>query len=513
MRRIAVVGAVLILAGMQHACFESVTEAPLEIPGNALRAPQWLSAGVGDGTVTIDWRSVEGARRYRVYRSVDTRDGLERVAETADTTYRDTNVRNGRVYFYAVSSVGAQGLESERSYVIDASPAIYAVAINGGAAATRSISVNLALRAPETTVSMLISNDAVGTGGEWERYEGTRSWILSGADGAKSVYAKFLDQSGALSSIVSSSIVLDRFAMIGSIEIGPVPRLYQEGTTAHFRMRVEGNERGGDAKISLENYGGSVDLYDNGLGGDVTADDGVYEADFVFPGSIRGTDLAVDGLFIDAVGNEAQPFECPDRISFTDPPSAVHLIGVSDSSQTSITIRWAISTERHFKSYRIYRSASPGVTESALQFVRELLDAAQMSYQDSDLKEGARYYYRIFVANDLNETVGSNEISAHTFDAVPDPVVLEDPSSVGADRLTLTWSMNGASDFSEYRIYRATQPGVTIASVLVATIADHGHTYYDEEGLNLAANNYYYRIYVYDAGGKNSRSNEVTTAP
>jgi fibronectin type 3 domain-containing protein len=513
MRRIAAIGAVLILAAIQHACFESVTEAPLEIPGDALRAPQRLYAGVGDGVVTIEWWAVQGARRYRVYRSADSRDGMERVFETTDTTYVDTNVRNGRVYFYAVSSVSAQGLESERSDVIDATPAIYAVVVNGGAAATRSISVNLELRAPATTASMLISSDSTGTGGDWERYEGTRSWTLTGADGAKRVYAKFIDQSGALSPVVASSIVLDRFAMIESIEIGPVPRLYREGATAHFRMNVEGNERDGVAKISFENYGGSVDLYDNGLGGDGTADDGVYEADFVFPGSIRGTDVAVFGSFVDAVGNEAQQFECPDRISFTDPPAAVHLFGASDSSQTSITIAWTISTEGHFQSYRIYRSVSPGVTESAMQFVGELLDPGQMSYRDGDLKEGALYYYRIFVVNDLNETAGSNEVSARTFDAVPDPVVLDDPSSVGTNRLTLTWSANGASDFQEYRLYRATSPGVTTASVLVATITDRQMTYYDDEGITLPGNNYYYRVYVFDESGKSSRSNEVNTLP
>jgi fibronectin type 3 domain-containing protein len=513
MRRRAAAAVVLILAAMQYGCFESVTEAPLEIPGDALRAPQRLSAAVGDGVVTIEWWAAQGARRYRIYRSADTMDGMERVFETADTTYVDTNVRNGRIYFYAVSSVSAQGLESERSDVLDATPAIYAVVVNNGAAATRSVSVTLELRAPETTASMLLSSDSTGTGGEWERYEGTRSWTLGGADGVKRVYARFIDRSGALSPVVSSSIVLDRFAMIETIGIGPVPRLYREGTTAHFRMTVAGNERDGIAKISFENYSGSVDLYDNGFGGDGTADDGIYEADFVFPGSIRGTDVAVFGSFVDAVGNEAQPFECPDRISFTDPPSAVHLFGVTDSSQTSITITWTISAEKHFQSYRIYRSASPGVTESPLQFVRELVDPAQMSYEDVGLTEGALYYYRIFVVNDLDETAGSNEISAHTFDAVPDAVVLDDPSSVGTNRLTLTWSMNTATDFREYRIYRATEPGVTTASVLVTTITSREMTYYDDQGIAFPGNNYYYRVYVFDESGKSSRSNEVGTAP
>jgi fibronectin type 3 domain-containing protein len=513
MRRIAVVGMMLILAGMQSGCFESVTEAPLEIPGGEIMAPQGLSALVGDGVVTISWRAVEGAQRYRVYRSADTGGLFDRIAETADTFCVDTDVQNGRFYFYAVSSVSTKKLEGKRSVEIVVSPAVYAISIDGGTTATRSISVILALTAPETTAYMLISHDAAGAGGEWESYERTHVWTLEGSDGAKNVYARFRDQSGALSPAVSSSITLDRFAMIESVEISPVPRLYHPGAAAHFRMRIVGDEPGGDAKISFENYSGFVDLYDNGMGGDVVAGDGVYEADFVFPESIRGTDLAVAGSFVDVAGNEAPPFECSDRISFTDPPSAVRLIGASDSSLTSITIRWTASTDAHFQSYRIYRSASPGVTESASQFVRELFNGEQTSYPDGSLKEGTHYYYRIFVVNDLDETSGSNEIATHTFDAVPDPVVLDDPSSVGATRLTLTWSINGATDFREYRIYRSIQPGVTNASTLVATISARETTYYDDTGLDLAGNSYYYRIYVFDAGGKNSRSNEVTTAP
>lgn len=513
MKRIAAVGMMLVLAGMQAGCFESVTEAPLEIPGEEIPAPQGLVARVGDGTVTISWRAAAGAQRYRVYRSIDTGALFERIGETADTSHVDLDVQNGRFYFYAVSSVSAKRLEGKRSAEIVASPAIYAVSIDEGAASTRSIFVTLAFTAPETTAHMLISNDAAGAGGEWEAYGRTRRWTIGGSDGAKRIYARFRDQSGALSPVVSSSIDLDRFAMIQGVEIGPAPRIYRPGAAAHFRMRIQGDETGGRASVAFENYTGSVDLHDNGLGGDAAAGDGVYEADFVFPGSIRGIDLTVTGSFVDAAGNEAPPFECPDRISFTDPPAAVRLIGASDSSQTSITIRWTASTDSRFQSYRIYRSASPGVTESAPLLVRELFNSAQTSYPDGSLKEGMRYYYRIFTVNDLNETAGSNEIIANTFDGVPSPVVLDEPSSVGANRLTLTWSVNGATDFREYRIYRSMQPGVTTASTLAATIADREKNYYDDTGLDLAGNNYYYRVYVFDAGGKNSRSNEVTTAP
>jgi hypothetical protein len=122
------------------------------------------------------------------------------------------------------------------------------------------------------------------------------------------------------------------------------------------------------------------------------------------------------------------------------------------------------------------------------------------------------YYYRIYVLNDLGEASGSNEIAASTYDAVPIPVTLSEPSAIGSDRLTLEWTINPDSDFSEYRIFRATSPGVTENSQLVNTITDREIIWFDDGGLDTGANSYYYRVLVYDLGGQSSRSNEVTTA-
>jgi fibronectin type 3 domain-containing protein len=162
---------------------------------------------------------------------------------------------------------------------------------------------------------------------------------------------------------------------------------------------------------------------------------------------------------------------------------------------------------------RIYRSATPGVTETPAKLVRELYNQAQTSYPDGDLVEGARYYYRVFVVNDLEETAGSNEVALGTYDGAPVAPVLDEPTSVGASRATLTWSRNQDTDFGQYRLYRSTEPGVTTASTLVATITDREIAFFDDTGLDTASNTYYYRVYVFDAKGKSSRSNEVDTAP
>ena len=513
MRRIVPALMIWMLASILGGCLDTVTEVPLSVSNEAIPAPKGLSARVGDGRITLHWHAVANVSGYRVYRSVDAAGRSERLADTADTTFVDADLTNGRLYYYSVAGLDKDGLEGKRCLEIYAIPAVYSILINGGEAATRSTAVVLTLSAPATTDQMMLASDPSLAGGVWETYAATRSWQMDAPDGIKRIYAGFRDQGGALSPVVSASITLDTYARIASVTISPVPRHYGAGATVHFTMHVEDNERGGAAAVSFESFSGRVDLYDDGKGGDATADDGVYEADFRLSASIRGVDVTVLGDFTDGAGNAAPQFECPDRISITDPPAAVQLIGAVDSSTTSITIGWTASQETHFQSYRIYRSTSAVVSETPVQLVRELFNIAQTQYPDGSLKEGVRYYYRIFVVNDLDETAGSNTVAAHTFDAYPDPVVLDPPSSRGSNRVTLTWSVNGATDFREYRLYRSTQPGVTTASTLVATIADRERTYYDDTGLDLAGNTYYYRVYVFDLGGKSSRSNEVDTAP
>ncbi|MDD4857902.1 MAG: fibronectin type III domain-containing protein [Candidatus Krumholzibacteria bacterium] len=512
MRRILSAIFIVMLALILGSCLDDVTEVPLSISDESVPAPTGLSACIADGMITLQWQPVDNVSGYRVYRSVDTEGRSEFLSTASNTAYVDSDVQNGRAYYYAVSAVRGTDRESKLSEEIRAVPAIYSILVNGGEASTNSTSVTLAITAPETTERMMISTNASLDGGVWETYASARSWRLEGPDGVKRVYATFMDQDGGSTPVFCDSIILDTYAMIESIEISPVPRLYAIGATVRFAMQIEEGERGGTASISLEKFGDKVILNDNGNGGDVTAGDGVYEADFRFPDSVRGVDLVVVGDFADRAGNAAPQFECPDRISFTDPPEAVQLMQTSDSSRTSITIKWTASDEEHFALYRIYRSTTSSVGELPSQLLTELSSQAQTRYVDDGLKEGSHYYYRIYVVNDLGETAGSNTVSVHTLDAYPDAVVLDEPSSIGTNRLTLTWSVSSATDFKEYRLYRSTAPGVTTSSTLVATISESEVTFFDDTGLDLAGNIYYYRVFVFDQGGKSSRSNEVDTA-
>jgi hypothetical protein len=76
------------------------------------------------GRVTLAWPAVATATTYNIYRA--TTSGAETfIATTASLTYTDTNVVNGREYYYEVTSVNSNG-ESARSVEAAATPPITA---------------------------------------------------------------------------------------------------------------------------------------------------------------------------------------------------------------------------------------------------------------------------------------------------------------------------------------------------------------------------------------------------
>jgi N-acetylneuraminic acid mutarotase len=95
-----------------------------------------------------------------------------------------------------------------------APPSIASVTINGGALATASTTVSLALQATDPAggsgvSQMSFSNDAGATWSAWEAFTSTKSWTLAGGNGPKTVQARVRDAAGNLSNAASDTIALD----------------------------------------------------------------------------------------------------------------------------------------------------------------------------------------------------------------------------------------------------------------------------------------------------------------
>jgi hypothetical protein len=92
-------------------------------------------------------------------------------------------------------------------------PEAHSLTINGGALATTSANVELAVSAANSDgsqagLSMSFSNDGIGWS-DWQPYASFAQRQLAGGDGVKTVYGRFKSSAGLLSAVVSDTITLD----------------------------------------------------------------------------------------------------------------------------------------------------------------------------------------------------------------------------------------------------------------------------------------------------------------
>lgn len=416
-RRTVAVG--LTVAAMA-ACEEKpavLTEPIVDIP-----APTELTARVGPTMLTIDWTfdPVFPYAGFVIFRSDDNQTNYYQVATVTGPPWDDTNVRVGVIYWYRVAGLDDRGIIGKRSAPIPARAATYAVFINGGDEYTPSRDVTLVFTAPTTTLNVRYSEDSLMTGQSWLDFATVAPYRMSAGDGAKRVYAQFLDETGNATHVVSSSIILDTFAEISTLSFfcaaGCVDTdTIAPGGTVHLIIQPTGAELDGFARVFIEGQGQTpVIVRDDGRFGDPTADDGSYEVDYVFPQFFRQRSTRMSAVFVDRADNESPEVEFSGTLYMSDPPDPVTLLQPAATDTTSITVRWSRSEEMHFGRYEVYRDTSQPVTPAQSILAGEVTNIATTTFADAGLAPGTSYYYRVFVVNDLDERTGSNTLQINT---------------------------------------------------------------------------------------------------
>ncbi len=107
------------------------------------------------------------------------------------------------------------------SIVLDTLVPTGTVKVNGGVSYINQATVALNLSAADTGsgVSAMSFSTNGTTWGAAEAYMTTKAWIFASGDGAKSIYIKFLDNSGKWSAVTSVTVTLDTVKPSGSINI------------------------------------------------------------------------------------------------------------------------------------------------------------------------------------------------------------------------------------------------------------------------------------------------------
>ncbi|MBU2565239.1 MAG: right-handed parallel beta-helix repeat-containing protein, partial [Candidatus Thermoplasmatota archaeon] len=88
----------------------------------------------------------------------------------------------------------------------------------------------------------------------------------------------------------------------------------------------------------------------------------------------------------------------------------------------------------------------------------------------------------------------------------PIPVMLNNPTSITANSITLTWTQNHDDDFARYEIYQSTSDGVL--GTLIWTITSNITISYNVTGLSMGTT-YYFTVRVVDTGGLYKDSNQM----
>lgn len=453
--------------------------------------PRDIELKVGDQRIDLSW-SVEdttGIGGYKIYRA-DSSGVVPTLYDSVSINqYSDRSVRNGREYFYQLSSVDKKGFEGYKSRVVSARPNLYGIIINDNRKLTNSLNVTLKLIAPSSTGYMMLANDSLFSNSSWENFSSTRSWILEAGDGDKTVYVKYRDQNGnETSSFFQDKIILDTKAQILELTEDTQGEIKTPGEVIHFRL--ESGEAYGEAKVDL----GSI----TGIMLDETGS-GIYELDYIIPQGTEMENALVVGHFEDEAGNQAPSFTATEKVTIQSPPSSVVLFPISSATQSTLTLYWTQSQDDDFYAYRVYRGSTDLVNNDSLM-VNTTTTRSSTSYTDTSLSSATTYYYRVYVYDMSGLYSASNVDSGTTLENYPPEKVTLSLSQADTISLRLSWSQNRDNDFGYYQIFRVDTTGGITDTTSISIISQQSTTTFTDSQLKPGAK-YCYYILVRDLEG------------
>ena len=412
-----------------------------------------------------------------------------------------TGLNPGQVYRFSVSSVTPEKLEGARAEAVATTVGVVSMIINKDDSLTKSKNVSITFVLPTTAYLVQLSEDAAFTGTNWENFSTTKSFTLSDGDELKRVYGRFQFSDGSGSSgTIGDSITLDTYVHIDSAYFRPLTTGFEAEDTLTFY--IEASESGGEASVSFPGVS-SLDLFDDGTNGDVTADDGLYTREYIIPIDMEIENGVVSGSFKDAAGNIADSYLSTSLLTIENPPLPVSLYAVAENSAT-IKVSWSESGDDDFAAYRLFRDTVWNVSSSSTQ-IAYIESRGTTSHTDDNLDADRTYHYRIYVYDD-NGLLSPSEIVDVTtpVNVAPKAVILAAQSDAGT--VTLSWTESIDDDFDSYRIYRSGSSGVDETDELVGVINNPATTNFEDTPAGAS----FYRVFVYDGQGLFSGSNEVT---
>ena len=152
---------------------------------------------------------------------------------------------------------GRQTDTLDDSIVLDTAAPSGSISVNDDATYATSTSVTLSLSGTDATsgvAQMQFSNDGTNWS-DWESYGTSKTWTLASGDGTKTVYVKYKDNAGNVSTPYTDAITLDTAAPDGSVSIND-GATYADTTSVTLALSAD-DALSGVAQMRFSNDGTS----------------------------------------------------------------------------------------------------------------------------------------------------------------------------------------------------------------------------------------------------------------
>jgi PKD repeat protein len=296
------------------------------------------------------------------------------------------------VYVQFQDGSGNISSTSSASITLDTTaPFPCSLAINGGALATNSTSITLAMSAQDPAPGsglrqMRFSKNPTDqtSWSAWQNYETgpiAAPWQLDAGDGQKTVAAQFKDVAGNVAQ-VQSTIILDTTAPATCSVTINAGAPYTNSPSIMLTISAQ-DPGSGVQSMRFRTY----DLFKFVDWTDWMAY-ATSKATSVFPGDGRKW---VEAQFQDGAGNLSNIFSATIILDGT-PPTDGALTAQGGDKQVSLSWSGFTDALSGINRYMLYYSTKPFTN---LAEATKIYDGLALSYTHTDLKNGTKYYYRI----------------------------------------------------------------------------------------------------------------------
>jgi fibronectin type 3 domain-containing protein len=422
----------------------------------------------------------------------------------ASTTYTNTSLTNGQIYYLKIKAVNIVG-ESLFSNTINATPRTIPGAPLNPNAAYGNESILLTWDVPSTNGGANITNYTIfaGTDSGAEIHIATlpanqlyynHTGLTNGIPYYYIIAAVNIAGNGTNSTRVSNTpktlpgVPLNLVATAGNTQVSLEWSAPASGGSDITHYRIYRNTIQGMPVVLTDTLDASTSYSDTDLTNG--------QRYFYF---VTAVNLIGESLFSKEVN--ATPATVPSAPKF--------LTAISGDSHVNLT--WQKPDNNNgaaITNYTIYRYTSPGENLRIYQ-----LENVTFYSDNNDIVNGLTYYYNITANNSVGESTYSNEVSAFPASDVPtEPMNLS--VQHGNGYIILTWDvptyLGAEGDYIlYYGIYRSTTSNTqTFLNITIGNV-----TTYTDYGLTNGVE-YYYRVLARNTKEKNSSlSNENSTIP